>query len=146
MRKINDILTSDTIQNYFGSIMECAPAAVMVRLEPHSLKESPDCLSDVEVRGIRRKVEDVESPFPPLRNFPRNLSLAVNRGIVKHHESRQVNPSGETVQPFRKSVAGDGIRGVESFIPTIRGYDSEDVQPSLPLDGTDTSSSSNCQP
>ena len=100
MRKINDILTSDTIQNFSGSFMECAPAAVMVRLEPPSLGESPDCLSDLEVRRIRRKVEYVESPFPPLGNFPCNLSLTVNRGVVKHHESRLVNPSGEIVQPF----------------------------------------------
>lgn len=61
MRKINDIITSDTIQKFSGSFMECAPAAVMVRLEPHSLKESSDGLSDVEVRGIRRQIKDIES-------------------------------------------------------------------------------------
>ena len=131
MRKVNDILTSDTIQNFSGCFMKCTPAAIMVGLKPHSLKESPYRLGDVEVRGIRREVENVKAPFLPLRDLACDFSFTMNRCIVKHQESRPVDPSGEIVQPFSETVAGDGVRGVESFIFTARGHDSEDVQPVL---------------
>lgn len=133
MRKVNDIFTSDTIQNFSGCFMKCTPAAIMARLKPHSLKESPDGLSDVEVRRIRREVENVKAPFLPLRDFACNFPFTMNRCIVKHHESGPVDPFGKIVQPFRKPVAGDGIRGVESFVFTVRGHHSEDIQPILVL-------------
>lgn len=133
MGKVNDIFTSDTIQNFSGCFMKCTPAAIMVRLKPHSLKESPYRLGDVEMRRIRWEVENVKASFLPLRDFACNFSFAMNRCIVKHHESRPVNPFGEIVQPFSEPDAGDGIRGVESFVFTVRGYDSEDVQPVLPF-------------
>ena len=131
MRKVNDIFTSDTIQNFSGCFMKCTPTAIMVRLKPHSLKESPDGLGDVEVRGIRREVENVKAPFLPLRDLACDFSFTMNRRIVKHHESRPVNPFGKTVQPFSEPVAGYGLRGVESLVFTVRGHDSEYVQPVL---------------
>lgn len=69
MRKVDEIHTSDTTQNFSGSFMKCAPAAIMVRLKRHSLKKSPDVLSDIEVWRISGEVEDVKSPFSPPRDF-----------------------------------------------------------------------------
>lgn len=129
MRKVDEIHISDTTQNFSGSFMKCAPAAIMVRLKPHSLKKSPDGLGDIEVWRISWEVEDVKSPFSPLRDFLCDFPFTMNRGIVKNHESMTVNSFGKVIQPLSKPLAGDGICGIKAFVITVRRNDSEDIQP-----------------
>lgn len=128
MRKVYEILTSDTIQNFSASFMKCAPAAIMARLKPHTLKKSPDSLSNIEVWRISGKVEYVKSPFSPLRDFLCDFPFTMNRSIVKNHESMSVNSFGKVIKPLGKSLSGDGIRGINPFVVTVRRNDSKDIQ------------------
>lgn len=131
MRKVNNIFASDAIQYFTGGLVKYAPAAIMMRLEPHSLKKSPDRLRNVEMRRISGKIKDIETSFPPLCHSLCNLSFAVNGGIVKYNKSHFVDSPGKIVKPLREYYSSNGICGVEPMILTVRGYHSEYVEPLL---------------
>lgn len=131
MRKVDHILFPDTIQDFSGGFVERALAAIMMRLEPHPLEESPHRLRDVEVRRICGKIENVKSSFLPLVPSPGNFTFAMDGCVVQNNKSHFVNRLGIIVQPLRKFLSGYGVSSVKSFVFTVGRHHSEYIEPFL---------------
>ncbi len=128
MRKVDDIFASDTIQDFTGGLMKYAPAAIMMRFEPHSFEESPYRFRNVEMRRISGKIKDIETSLFPLVDSLGNLSFTVNGGIVKDNKSHFVDSFGKIVKPLCEHSSCNGISGVKPLILAVRGHHSEYVE------------------
>ncbi len=128
MRKVDDKIASDTIQDFTGGLMKDAPTAIMMWFEPHSFEESSYRFRKVAMRRISGKIKDMETSLFPHVDSLGNLSFAVNEGIVKDNKSHLVDTFGKIVKPLCEHSSCNGIGGVNSLILAVRGHHSEYVE------------------
>lgn len=133
MRKPNDIVNTDLAQNLTSSLVENLLAAVVFWTKPLGLEHSPDCLGNVEMGTIRRKIEYIETSLFPLFHLLCHLSLTMDGCIVKDNECLSGYLSGEFIKIIGKHLPVDGLSRVESEILTCRRHHTEDIETLLLL-------------
>lgn len=125
MRKVNHIFFPDAIQDFSDEFVKFALAAIIMRLEPQSLEESPHRLRNVEVRRIRGKKEHEKSSFLPLLSYQLRLGDGC---VLQSDKSHFVNRLGIIVQPFRKFLSGYRVNGVKPFVFAFGRHHSENIE------------------
>lgn len=135
MIKVDFILRTNTGQNLTGCLMKDIPVTIMAWLNPLALKHAPKCFRYIQMRAIRGQEEKVKASFLPCHSHFRDLTLAVNGGVVKDYDSRFVDAEGKLIKKSGKPFSGNGILRVKAVIYATRGYHAENVQAMFPLGG-----------
>lgn len=127
--KINRVLLSDISEDVLNSGKQAMLCSVVVRLNPFSLQNSPKRFGDIEMRGIRRKIEYVEtSLFPSFEAFLYFATL-VNTGVIQYDNSLLVDCQREVFHKFYELVGVDVFLRGEAMIDAVAVYHSEEVEP-----------------
>lgn len=137
---------SDVSQRPVGSIEERICIYIVLRSYPFPLKNSPERLGNVQMRGVWRKVENKEaSLFPNWSEFL-DPSVAMNGGIVKHHKSILADTEGKIVKETDNFIRRHSPCCSETLVSIITCYHTKDIEPCYSLGGNDTSSPFSCHP
>ena len=120
MRVVDEQRCSDGGQSPVSGVEEGVCGLVVLRAYPLALKDAPQCLRDVEVRRVRREVEE-EKPSA-LPNGPHLLHglAAVDAGVVKHDDGVPLpGPEGKPVKEIRQPVGGYAAPRSEAFVSVV---------------------------
>ena len=103
MRVVDEEGGSDGSQSAVGGMEERVGGLVVLRSYPFALEHAPERLRDVELRRVRREVEQEKIPFLPDRPHLPDDFAAVYAGVVGHNDGlpRPVphgQPAGEVRQ------------------------------------------------
>ena len=126
---------SDVSQGSVGCIEKHVSTHVVLWPYPFSFQDSPECLRNVQMRGVWRKKEDEKSSLFPYRPEFLNPPVAMYCGVVKHDEGVLVYAEGKVVKETDNLVSRHPLRSGESFILVVAGYHPEDVEPCDSLRG-----------
>lgn len=129
MRKTNDIVLTNPIQNFTRCFVENISVGVMVWLQPFGFEYSPKCLRDIKVRAIRRQEEKVKSSFLPNIRSLVHLPFTMDGCVVQNQYNRFCNTFREVIQKISEQLTGNGVFGIESIIFTIRRNHAEQIKP-----------------
>ena len=103
------------------------------RLDPLFLGHSPKSLGYVEMRGIRRQKEKVESPFLPYLSHFLHIFASVYLGVVKYDECVLPYCKGEPVNEIRDALGRHVFGGAEAMVPAAVVNHSPDIEPCSPI-------------
>ena len=134
-KKANIQSVSDVSQRSVGCIEKHVSTHVVLWPYPFSFQDSPESLSNVQMRGVWRKEEDEKSSLFPYRSEFLNPPVAMYRGVVKHDKGVLVDAEGKVVKETGNFVSRHPLRSGESFILIVTGYHPEDVEPCDSLGG-----------
>ena len=99
-------------------------------LYPFPFQNTPESFSDIEVRGIRRKIEYVvTSLFPSLKTVL-NLAAPVDCGVIRNDHSLFADAKREVLHKFDEPVGVYVLPGSETMINTIAVNHAEDIESS----------------
>ena len=120
MRVVDKEGFSNRGQGPVGGVEEGVCGLVVLRANPLALKDAPQCLRDVEVRRVRREVEEEKSPVLPDGPQPLYEFASVDAGVVKHDDGIPLpRPEGHPVEEVRQLLCGyAGARG-EAFVSVV---------------------------
>ena len=126
---------SDVSQRPVGSIEERICIYIVLRSYPFSLKNSPERLGNVQMRGVWRKEENKEtSLFPNWSEFL-DPSVAMNGGIVKHHKSILADTERKIVKETDNLIRRHSPFSNETLVSIITCYHTKDIEPCYSLGG-----------
>ena len=120
MRVVDEQRSSDGGQSPVSGVEEGVCGLVVLRAYPLALKDAPQSLRNVEVRRVRREVEE-EKPSA-LPNGPHLLHglAAVDAGVVKHDDGVPLpGPEGKHVEEVRQPVCGYAAPRREAFVSVV---------------------------
>lgn len=129
MGKIDIEFSSKCSERTVGCIKEGICGAVIRRSEPFALEDSPQRLRDVQMRTVRWKKEEKQSPFLPYRTEFSHELASVDGRIVKDNESVLADTERKPVKEVGDLVGGHVLGSRESLIPIISVYHAENVEP-----------------
>ena len=86
MREINFQVMSQVRHASVDCIKEIILIEIILGIEPFFFQLSPHRLSNVQMWGIRRKKEYVQTSFLPVRNALANDFCLMQPGIIQHHK------------------------------------------------------------
>lgn len=115
-------------QPSIDSIEEIVSRDIIRGLYPLTLEHSPESLRNVEMRGIRRQEEKVQSPFLPDLSHFLHIFAAMYLGIVKHDECVLPYCKGEPVKEIRDALGCHAIGGAEAVVVTVIVNHSPDIE------------------
>lgn len=133
--EIDRVLFANAGKNVFYSGEESMFISIVMRLYPLTLQDSPKRFRDVEMRGVRREIEYMETPFLPSLKTVLYLTALVDSGVVKDYHSLFLDAEGEVVHKFDKSVGVYVLLGGKTMIYAVAVYHSEDIEPSAFVNG-----------
>lgn len=129
MGKIDIEFSSKRRQRTVGCIEQGICGAIIRRSEPFALEDSPERLSDIEVRTVWRQKKEKQSTFLPYRTeFPHELA-PVDTRIVKDNKSVLADMKRKPVKKVGDLVGSHILSRGESFIPIVAVYHAEDIEP-----------------
>ena len=120
MRVVNEEYCSDGSQGPVGGVEEGISGLVVLRSYPLALEYAPQRLGDVEVRRVRREVEE-EKPSA-LPNGPHLLHglASVDAGVVKHDDGVPFPRfEGQPVEEVGQLVGGYAAPRGEAFVSVV---------------------------
>ena len=134
-KKANIQSFSDVSQRSVGCIEKHVSTHVVLRPYPFSFQDSPECLCNVQMRGVWRKEEDEKASLFPYRSEFLNPPVAMYCGVVKNDKGVLLDAEGKVVKEADNFVSRHPLRSGESFILIVTGYHPEDVEPCDSLRG-----------
>ena len=128
--EINHVLFANVGENFFYGGEQSMLISIVMWLYPFPFQYPPKSSGDIEVRGIRRKIEYVEaSLFPSLKRVF-NLAALVDRGFIRNDHSLLADTKREVLHKFDEPVGVYVLPGSETMIDTIAVNHSEDIESS----------------
>ena len=128
--EIDSVLFANAGENVFYGVEQSMFISIVMRLYPLTLQDSPKRFRDVEMRGIRRKMEYMETSFfPSLKTFP-YLAALVDSGVIQNDYCLFADAKREILHKFDKSVGVYVLLGGKTMIYAVAVYHSEDIEPS----------------
>ena len=82
--EIDRVLFANAGENVFYGGEESMLISIVMRLYPLTLQDSPKRVRDVEMRGGRREIEYMETPFLPSLKTVLYLTAFVNCGVIQN--------------------------------------------------------------
>ncbi len=120
MRIVNKERCADRSQSSVGSIEERVGGLVVLRSYPLALEYTPQCLRNVEVRRVRREVEEEHPSAFPNGHHPLHGFAAVDAGVVKHDDSAPSPwPKGQPAEEVGQLVGGYASPRCEAFVSVV---------------------------
>ena len=136
MGMINKERRSDCGQRPVGGVEEGIGGLVVLRTNPFALEYAPQCLGDVEVRRIRREVEEEKPSVLPDRSQLLYEFASVDAGVVKHDDGVPFPRfEGQPVEKVRQLFGGYAAPRGEAFVSVVPCGHSEDVEACYLLGG-----------
>lgn len=133
--EINHVLFANVGEDVFYGGEQSVLISIVMWLNPFPFQYPPESFGDIEVRGVRREIEYVESSvFPSLKTVP-HLAAPVDSGVVQHHHCFLCNVEGEVFHIFDEPVGVYVFCGCESVVNAVAVYQPEDVEPAAFVDG-----------
>lgn len=126
---IDSVFLSDSVQNFMGGIEEGACVNIMAWLDPFCFEDSPQCLGDIQMRRVRRKIKDIETAPPPFLNHFLHLAAGMDTRIVKNDECGPSNCQREVVDEFRHILSLDALTACKAVIDILPAYHAENIEP-----------------
>lgn len=133
--KFNRVLFADAGENVFHNGEQAMFISIVMRLYPLAFQNSPKRFRDVEMRGVRRKIEYMETPFFPSLKTVLYLAALVNSGVVKDYHCLFADAQREVVHKFYKPVGVYVFFGSKTMIYAVAVNHSEDIEPSAFVNG-----------
>ena len=127
--ELNEVLLPDFRENLLDPLEEALLCGIVMRRYPLSLQDSPYGFRYVEMRGVRREIENKESPFIPPLKTSLHLLAFMYRGIVDHQHRRLGHGHGEPVHKFDELIGIYGFCSGETVVPAVSINHSEDIEP-----------------
>ena len=120
MRVVDEQRCSYGGQSPISGVEEGVCGLVVLRTYPLAFQHAPQGLRDVEMRRVRREIEE-EKPSA-LPNGPHLLHglAAVDAGVVKHDDGVPLpGPEGKPVKEIRQPVGGYAAPRSEAFVSVV---------------------------
>lgn len=129
MRIVNFQIFADCRQRPVRCIEERVSAGIVLWPEPFAFHYSPKGFDNVQMRGIRRDVEEKESSFFPDRAHLSDFSISMHAGIVEHNKCFLVDSKGDLFEEADNFLGINGFTCAETFKMVIPVNHTEDVEP-----------------
>ena len=142
--EINHVLFANVGENVFYGGEQTMFIFIVMWLYPFPLQYPPKSFGDIEVRGIRRKIEYLEASFLQSLKTVLYLAALVDRGFIQNDHSLLADTKREVLHKFDKSIGVYVLLCSETMIDTIAVNHPEDIESSAFIYmGTQKSSSLN---
>ena len=115
-------------QSTIGSIKQGICGKIIHRSEPFALEDSPQGLSDIQMRTVWRKKEEKQTPLLPYRTKFLHEPAPVYVGIVKHHECILMDTHRQPVKKVGDSFCRHILRCGEALITVVAVNHAEDIE------------------
>lgn len=125
---IDSVSVSNSVQNVVGSIEECACVKIMAWLDPLGFKDSPQRLGDIQMRRVRRKVEDIEAAQSLFLNHLLRFAACMEARIVKNDEGWPCDCQRELVDKIRHILSLDALTACKALIDIVPAYHAENIE------------------
>lgn len=135
MGKIYIKTGSKRSQSSVGCIQQGIRGDIIHGSDPFALEDSPQCLSYIQMRTVRRKKEEEQSAFLP--DWPQLFHefASMYGGIVKHHEGILMNIKRQTVKEISYLISRHILRCGETMIPVVSVNHAKDIESVSSLGG-----------
>ena len=128
--ELNHILIPDVRENILNSGEQTMFISVVMWLNPFAFQYSPKSLGNIEVRGICRQIEYMETSFFPSFKTILDFSTFVHTGVIQYHNSLFGDSKREVFHEFHKLVGIYTFLSGEAVINAVAVYHTEYVEPS----------------
>ena len=129
MGKIDIEFRSKSGQSSIGCVKQGVYGKIIHRSEPFALEDSPECLSDVEMRAIwRNKEEEQTSLLPYGAKFPHESAPMYAR-IVKHHKCFLVDTHRQSVKKVCNLFSRHVLHRGKTLIAIVAVNHAEEIEP-----------------
>ena len=133
MRVVNEQCISNCRQRSVGGVEKRVRTHIVLRSDPFPFQYPPECFRNVQVRGIRRQIEEEKTSFLPHGTQLPYFIIAMNRCIVKHHKGIFEHTQGKRIEEIYHLVSIDTFGGCKTLILVLSVNHSEDVEPCASL-------------
>ena len=106
----------------------------MFGLNPFPFENTPKGFGQIQMWGIWREIENVESSLLPVFHAFFDFFALMNGCVVKYKHSKFLESQSVFIHIFYESVAVDALGAGKSMILVVTAYHTEDVEPSAFLD------------
>lgn len=133
MGKVDIEFSAECSQSSIGRIKQGVCGAIIHRPEPFSLKDSPQCLCNIQMRTVWRKKEEKQTALLPYRaKFPHKFT-SVHTRIVKYNKRVLTDAERKPVKKIGNFVGSHVLCGRKSLISVIAIYHAENVESQSPF-------------
>ena len=133
MGKIDIEFRSKSSQSTIGCIKQGVCGKIIHRSEPFALEDSPQSLSDIQMRTVRWKKEYEQASLFPYRAKSLHEFTPVYAGIVKHHKCIAADTHRQSVKKVRDFVCRHVLGCGEPFISVVSVNHTENIEPEAPF-------------
>ena len=120
MRVFDEQRCTDGSQSPVGCVEEGIGGQVVLRTYPLAFQHAPQGLRDVEMRRIRREIEEEKPSAFPNGSHLLHDAAAVDAGVVKHDDGVPLpGPEGKHVEEVRQPVCGYAAPRCEAFVSVV---------------------------
>lgn len=125
---IDSVSLSNAVQYLMGGIEECACVNIMAWLDPFCFGDSPQCLSDIQMRRVWRKVEDIEAALSPFLNHFLHLAPRMDARIVKNDEGWSGNYQRECINKISHILSLYTLTACKTMISIVPSDHAENIE------------------
>ena len=125
---IDSVSLSNAVQYLMGGIEECACVNIMAWLDPFCFEDSPQCLSDIQMRRVWRKVEDIEAALSPFLNHFLHLAPRMDARIVKNDEGWSGNCQRECINKISHILSLYTLTACKTMISIVPSDHAENIE------------------
>ena len=129
MRMVDEQRYPDRSQSPVGCVEEGIGGQVVLRTYPLAFQHAPQGLRDVEMRRVRREVEEEKPSAFPDGSHLLHDTAAVDAGVVKHDDGVPFPGSkGQPVEEVRQLLGGNAAPRGEAHVAVVPGRHAEYVE------------------
>ena len=99
---INHVLFANVRENVFYGGEQSMFISIVMWLYPFPFQYTPKSFGDIEVRGVRRKIEYVETSFFPSLKAVLDLAALVYSGVIQNDHGLFADARRETLHKFNE--------------------------------------------
>ena len=128
MGEINFQVFSQFSHTSIYSIKKIILIKVILWIEPFFFQFSPHCFSNVQMRGVWREKEDVQTPLLPIRNALHNDFCLMQTGIIQHNKRLLINLKRKIFHIFQYKLSIYVAFGCFTPTPAFSVYETKAVK------------------
>ena len=126
--EINHVLFANVGENVFYGGEQSMLISIVMWLYPFPFQYTPKSFGDIEVRGVRREIEYVETSLFPSLQAVLDLAALVDCGVIQNDHGLFADAKREIFQKFNEPVGVYVLLGSEPMVYTVAVNHSEDIE------------------
>ncbi len=126
--EINHVLFANVGENIFYDGEQTMLISILMWLYPFPFQYTPKGFGDIEVRGVRREIEYVETSVLPSLKTVLHLAALVDSGVIQNDYGFFADAKREVFHKFDELVGVYVILSGETMVNAITVNHSEDVE------------------